>query len=107
MNTEHSISSRILALIFIGLLAFPLAVQTAHGMGNHEHEACNDLSIHFHEYAPDCELDDIRLTSFDQVSFVEILSPLRVNVVDQPIFWQSNYAQTNYNTALGRAPPTR
>jgi len=51
----------LLRLIFILCIFQPTFVVYAHEYSKHEHEYCQESTVHFHEYEEDCCLDNFIL----------------------------------------------
>ena len=47
-----------LRLIFTLSIFLPTLAVYAHELSHHEHQECENIAIHFHEYEDDCYLDD-------------------------------------------------
>ena len=104
MNGKKHIR-QFLAILFLGLLSFPVASQYVHVLALHEHTVCLESDLHMHEILPDCELDDLRLPAFDDVDLLEfeeqfVFEPQTVNSA-----WQESSISSSLLTPQGRAPP--
>jgi len=105
MNTVNNIAKKCAALLFLGLLLFPVFVQSLHGFANHEHEVCNDLSTHMHNVTTDCDLDDVRLPVFTEITFIKAPEPIIIEHKRTPTLWADATLVFSISTIKGRAPP--
>ena len=48
----------LLRLIFTLSIFLPTFAVYAHELSHHEHQECENIAIHFHEYEDDCYLND-------------------------------------------------
>lgn len=65
MSVKREILKIIAASIFALALLLPTVVQFAHSFEGHKHEACIDISTHFHEKQLDCSICDFHFSIFN------------------------------------------
>lgn len=96
---------RLIAVLFLGLLSFPVASQYVHVLALHEHTVCTDTDLHMHEILPDCELDDLRLPVFNEVDLPEFEEAFVWERQALNSAWQESSISSSLLTPQGRAPP--
>ncbi len=106
MVEKKKFGERIVALWLFALLLLPLAVEFAHSFEEHEGTSCSETTSHIHNLEAECELCDIRLTTFD----FNIITAQELVVTNTPVKMEANDASSQLhsfqitNIQL-RAPP--
>ena len=106
MVEKKKLGERIVALWLFALLLLPLAVELVHSFEEHEGTSCSETTSHIHNLEAECELCDIRLTTFDY----NITTVQEQVLTDTPVNTEANFASSQLhsfpitNTRL-RAPP--
>ena len=98
----HNVFAIFLALIVI----LPFAIQTVHGLQNHEHKVCTDKEVkHFHDQSTDCSIYHLTIEQNSIDLFVkynvEINSAINLN----PTFYHFKDYQKQNRLKSSRAPP--
>lgn len=106
MVEEKKIVERILAFWLIALLLLPVTIEAVHTFEGHESVSCSETATHIHGIEAECELCDIRLTTFD----FDITTAQELVLTSSPVKKEVNLTSSQLhsyqitNTQL-RAPP--
>ena len=58
----------LIRFIFTLSIFLPILVVYAHELSHHEHQECENTTLHFHDYEDDCCLDDFIATKIYSLS---------------------------------------
>lgn len=94
-----------IAALFLLLLFFPVAVQSAHIFNSHRHEICHDFESHLHETQLDCSVCDFHFSIFDFKPIVVSDSFKEIEFNQEVVFSTSLSSETFPIHFYLRGPP--
>ena len=101
-----NILHKIISVWTVVLLLFPIGIQFAHSLENHEHFVCNSKeNSHIHAQQIDCRFCHIILetnTVFNNNHF-EFYSPTIIDII--PVFFEKENTETPLFYKPSRGPP--
>lgn len=105
IHKRKQLGGKVVSLLLMAALMFPLVVQFAHSFEIHAHPSCDDRSVHLHQEVQDCNICHFHFSPCTyQVTDSAVLVTVPIPKTGRATFPEALFSFDRTNTQL-RAPP--